>query len=289
MSRLDALAPIARRAVSPPGFVVALAAPAIAAMMAWVFLFDNDDSPLAYVAYVASAYLLAVLCIWIARNFSPESARNFVSRGTIGKRILDDERYRKKFSISGGLVIDVAWAMVSLTEGLCSSSVWLAAYYLLLAAMRGVLLSRMSRTDIDGRRRDSTISRLCGALLLLSAFALSGIVYLVTIGEEMFFYGDVLIYAVAAYAFYSLTRAILGYLRKHGRSSVLSEVYSRVNLAIALSSIFTLEAALFAEFGVTADDGFQLIASAATGAAVIAALAVMGVHSVVGTIKTTQN
>jgi len=289
MAWLDALAPIVRRAVCPPSFVVALATPAIAAMMAWVFLLGNENSPLAYAAYVASAYLLTVLCIWIARNFSPEGIRDFVSRSAIGKRILDDKGYRRRFSISGGLIVDVAWAMVSLFEGLCGSSVWLAVYYLLLAAMRGALLSRMRRPNTDGEGGDRAISRLCGALLLLSAFVLSGIVYLVTVGEEMFSYGDVLIYAVAAYAFYSLSRAVLGYLRQHGRGSVLAAVYSRVNLALALASIFTLESALLAEFGATADAGFQFITSAATGAAVVVALAAMGVRSIVCAEKSTQS
>lgn len=54
-------------------------------------------------------------------------------------------------------------------------------------------------------------------LLLLSAFVLSGIVCLVMKGEGGFAYEGYLIYAVAAFAFYSLIVSIVNYarLRKH--------------------------------------------------------------------------
>lgn len=281
--RFDALASVVRRIAFPPGFVIALAVPAICAMMAWVFLLGNESSPLAYAAYAASAYLLTVLCLWVWRRFPRNGVRSLAARSVIAERAIADEGYRRRLFVSGGLAVDAAWAAANLVGGACFASVWLVtlgAYYLVFAVMRGVLLLRMRRADGQRRCEERGMERLCGVLLLLSTFVLSGIVCLVMRGEGTFEYEGVLIYAVALFAFYSLISAIVNYVRKRKHDDVLVVLNCRINLAIALVSIFALEVAMLAEFGTAADADLQFVMPIITGAAIAAVLVGMGICSI---------
>ena len=284
MSRFDALVSIVRRLVFPPGFVIILAGPAICAMMAWVFLLGNEDSPLAYAAYIASAYLLTVFCIWVWRRFPRNRLRNLKARNAIAERAIEDKEYRTRIFVSSGLAVDIAWAAANLIGGACFASVWLVtlgAYYLVFAVMRGVLLLRMCRAESQRRCEERGMEKLCGILLLLSTFVLSGIVCLVMRGEGTFEYEGVLIYAVALFAFYSLISAIVNYVRKRKHNDVLVVLNCRVNLAIALVSIFALEVAMLAEFGTAADADLQFVMPIITGAVIAIALIAMGARSIV--------
>lgn len=169
------------------------------------------------------------------------------------------------------------------------ASVWLitlGCYYLVFAIMRGALLSRMRRRDKrENPASESGIERLCGVLLLAMTFVLSGIVCLVMRGEGTFTYGDLAIYAVATFAFYSLISAIVSYTRQRKRGDVLAILACRINLAVALVSIFTLEVAMLAEFGSDADAAFAYVMPIITGAAIAAALITMGVRSIANARK----
>ena len=216
----------------------------------------------------------------------------------VAQRVLDDIDYRRKVSVSSSLAIDALWAVANLVAGVYLASVWsitLGAYYLLLCAMRSAVLHRLSRTshtsnanDEQGlrslkdaeRRSNARIERLCGALLLLSTFVLSGIVVLVMKGKGSFVYEGVLIYAVATFAFYSLTIAIVNYVRLRRHNDALVVLNCRINLAVALVSIFALEVAMLAEFGTSDDVTLSYVMPIITGAAIAAALVIMGMRSI---------
>ena len=288
---LATAASLTRRLIFPPRIVTALSIPVIAVLMVWVFLLGGKDGPLSYAAYVISAYLLTVFCVWAVRSLSQKGLRNLASKHAIINRVLNDKAYRRKMGVSGGLLIDVAWAVANLVGGVYYASIWLitlGASYLLFAIMRGVLLRCMVQSGYRGSheggdRRVLAIERLCGALLMLSTFVLSGIVCLVMHDEGTFSYEGVLIYAVAAFAFYSLISAIVNYARLRKRGDALIIVNCRVNLAVALVSVFALEVAMLAEFGTTADAGFLYVTPIATGAAIAAVLIALGAQSLLGT------
>lgn len=99
-------------------------------------------------------------------------------------------------------------------------------------------------------------------------------------GEGTFVYGDVLIYALAAFAFYSLIAAIMNYVRLYRHDDALVVLNCRINLSIALVSIFALEVAMLAEFSTPADAEFSYVMPAITGAVIFIVLVVLGVCSI---------
>lgn len=228
---------------------------------------------------------------WTERTLI-KTVRHVASKNTITERLLVDAKYRRKLFLSAGLAIDIFWAAINLVAGIFFMSVWpfmLGAYYLLLLAMRGTLLNRLHRSNNGGCRDTAGIEKLCGALFLLSAFVLSGIVCLVMLGEGGFVYPGLLIYAVAAFTFYSLIIAIVNYARLHRHDDILVVLNCRVNLSVVLVSIFSLEVAMFAEFGTDADAGLQYVMSIITGAVIAVILVDMGIRSVINAKKTLKN
>lgn len=273
----------ARRALDPPPIVTALAAPAIGALMAWVFLLGNEGHPLSYAAYVLSAYLLMVLCFWAVRRFPREGLRALAAKNRMTEQAMDDADYRRRLFVALDVFMDVLWAAVNLIGGILSPSVWLitlGAFYFLCAVMRAVVFRHMGSSGARKTRQASAVERLCGVLLLLSVFVLSGIVCLVMKGEGGFAYEGYLIYAVAAFAFYSLIVSIVNYARLRKHEDRLVVVNCRINLSVALVSIFALEVAMLAQFSTASDVELNFFAPIATGTVVAIVIAAMGIRSI---------
>lgn len=117
------------QALTPPNFIIALALPSICILMAWVFLLGSKEHPLAYVAYVASAYLLTVFCIWMVRHFPRKALRALASKNRLTSRALEDIDYRRQVFITFGLGVDMVWAGVNLVGGVLEASIWLLVSY----------------------------------------------------------------------------------------------------------------------------------------------------------------
>ncbi len=147
-------------------------------------------------------------------------------------------------------------------------------YYLLLAVMRAVLLR-----DIHCGDDTQTVAamRLCGALIVALVFVVSGFITLTTSQQGGFSYPDIVIYAAAICAFFSLGTSVAGIVsnRRHAQQSMFA--VSGVNLASALVFVLTLEVAMMSLFGAGENPGFILLMNALTGAGVAAADVVIGV------------
>lgn len=283
MKRAASIGRILWKALNPPTPIAVLAAPIIAGLMAWVFLLGNESSPLAYAAYVLSAYLLTVLCIAIVRKRPVAQARSLVSRSERGARMMEDASYRRRASMSAGLAIDAVWATANLGIGIFEASVWpitLGVYYLLLSTMRGLVVSHMRESQSVPLKRARRISRACGIMTIASTLALSGMVTLVMRGEGGFSYDGFLIYAAAAFAFYSLASSIAQRIRARKAKDLLVLTSARINLSVALVSMFALEIAMFAAFGSDGDAELQFVLPIITGAAIALANIAMGVRSI---------
>lgn len=281
--KLSQAARFASQALKPPTIVIALALPIIVVLMVWVFLLGNKEHPFSYVAYALSAYLFTVLCVWIVRRFPREGLYAIAAKNRMVYKALEDVNYRRQLFIAAGITVDVLWSVVNFAGGIFLASIWLitlGVFYLLCAVLRGVVFWCMGKAKYEGTKT-AVIERFCGALLLLSVFALSGIVCLVIKGDGGFSYEGVLIYAVATFAFYSLIVSIVNYVRLRGHENVLVVLNCRINLAVVLVSIFALEVAMLAQFGTSTDVELNFFAPIITGAVIALIIIFMGVHSIV--------
>ena len=175
-------------------------------------------------------------------------------------------------ALYGGVGVNLLYIAVNLVSGIWHRSVWfvaLAVYYLLLSSARYVLLRYVSRTPAGlDLRAEYRRSRACGILLMLMNQALMGILILVLRQGESYYYPGHLIYAMAAYAFYALTAAIVNAVKIRRLGSPVLSAARTVGLTAAIVSMLALETAMFARFGGGDSPGFHRLMISATGGAV---------------------
>lgn len=250
------------------------------------------DGPPAYAAYDLSAYGLIIFITWISgviagsgRRFKTHPLARKMLDAPLVRRFAEDVRFRTRFSLYQGLLVNLLYIAVKLASGIYYRSWWfitLAVYYALLAAMRVLLLWRWGGVGLEVELRRC---RLCGAVLLMMNIALAGMVILMVRQNRGYDYPGMLIYAMAAYSFYAVIIAAINVVkfRRHG-SPVLSAAKA-IHLAAALVSILALETAMLSQFGGADDAGFRETMTAATGGGVCAVVLGMAVFMIVWSTK----
>lgn len=210
-------------------------------------------------------------------------------RATFAQRYRTDPRFRARVSLHTGLTINLAYIVMKLSAGLYYHSLWfvsLAAYYLLLAAMRLSLVQYANRRSLgDDLPAELRRCRLCGILLLLMHQALAAIVILMVVDNRGFHYPGPLIYAMAFYAFYAMIAATVNVLRTRRQPSPILLTTRVVGLVAAMVSLLSLETAMLARFGGDDDPMFRRVITGATGGAVCALVILMAVGLIVYATK----
>lgn len=276
-----------------PRFAVILASvPVAAALLVYVFAFGQKNSPIAYPAYVFSAYALTIVCAWIAKNAgnAKETLNAALHKNKLIHRYLTDVTFKMHVSLYISLGINLLYAGMKLFCGAYYGSVWfgtLAVYYLMLAVMRFSLLQHVNRNAF-GKNLISELKqyRLCGVILALMNIALSGVVILVVRNNEGFSYAGYLIYVMAMYAFYNIITAVLDVVKYKKYNSPVMSAAKAIKLATALVSMLSLETAMLAQFGSGQNPAaFRQIMSGATGGAVCLIVLGMAVYMVARSTK----
>lgn len=198
------------------------------------------------------------------------------------QRFMGDADLRRRGGVAGSLVADGLWALLNLALGALEQSIWMGTiglFYLLAAVMRLLLLFQMRRQPPCPRRTALRVQRLCGALMLLSVFVLSGVVTLVMKGLGGFAYEGYLVYAYACYAFYAIISSGISYgkLRRHPDPLVVTNC--RVHLCVAMMAVFALEIALLGAFSGPEDADLNFVMPILTGTAIALAFAYLGERS----------
>ena len=181
-----------------------------------------------------------------------------------------------------------AYAVFNGVLGIMGLSAWygaLAVYYVLLAAMRGGVLSfhflgrKKYAADANGEKRaDLRAFGICGTGLVLLPLCLSVVIAQTVRGINSFEHPGLTIYVAALYAFYKIVMSVINIFRARRSDELTVRAIRSINLADALVSILALQTAMFREFSPDADAGF---ANALTGFAVCALTAALGIFMIV--------
>lgn len=264
------LPPIPTLLVAVPSFLLVF----------YVLVQDAVMPTLAYLSYVLSAYAMIVtvtgaidIVKWIRKGISSHPAVKRILGVPVIERYFSETIFRAEVSLYPSLLINLFYAGIKLFSGIRYSSVWfgtLAVYYILLAVMRFFLLYYVRKR---GRRQENPVSelkicRLCGMILLILDWALSGIIILVVRKNSGFEYPGTLIYMMALYTFYAVITAILNVIKFRKYESPVISVAKVINLTAALVSMLSLETAMLTQFGAARDAAFRQRMSAATGTVV---------------------
>lgn len=203
---------------------------------------------------------------------------------------MTDAVFRTHLSLYASLGINLLYVATNLFTGIWYRSVWtitLAAYYIILAVMRFLLLRFVGRVGIGKDRvKELKRSRLCGIILMTVNLALSGVVLLVIVQNKGFEYAGILIYVMAMYAFYVTTHSVINIFKYRKYNSPVMSTAKSISLAAALVSMLSLETAMLSQFGVEkTTPHFDQIMVGATGAGVCVIVVTMSVYTIFRTSR----
>ena len=280
---------ILKKIIFPKLAVVILSVPVSAALLIYTFLRGGKYGPVAYISYVLSAYSLIIVCIRIIR-MPKKGIQSALHRNPYVHRYLTDISFKTHVSLYLSLGLNLLFAAMKAFFGFHYHSVWfgtLAAYYIMLAVMRFLLLRYVNRSGIGTEvRSEWKRYRLCGIIMLLMNIALSGMVVLVVRKNESFSYAGYLIYVVAMYAFYNVISGIRDTVKYRKYNSPVMSASKVIKLATALVSMLSLETAMLMQFNDRADaETFRQAMTGATGGAVCVIVIAMAIVMVVKSTK----
>lgn len=265
----------------PPWLVILLSLFCTAALLA-VFLRGADEHPVAYGVYVVSAYTLTVLCLLLIHTLPRRYrlAKQKIYEHPLGNRYMTDVVFKARVSLYVSLAINLAYSAMKLTTGIVYRTFWLGAlavYYLLLSLLRFVLLRYMAKEN-KGLLYEYRRYRLCGILLLILNMSLTGVVLPMVAQNRSFEYPGVMIFAVAAYTFYTVSISIVDLIRYRKYESPVLSASKAIRFAAALVSLLTLETAMLSQFG--EDDSFRRLMIMLTGAGVCLIILTVSVYMI---------
>ncbi len=176
---------------------------------------------------------------------------------TFFQRLRADYAFRTMVFALGSFTGSILFGVYNALMGIFGRSIWfcsLAAYYILLACLRGGILlyqgKRKGRlTKSQREERELRMYRNGGVLLLVLNLALSVAIVQMIFSVRSFYYPDWTVYGYAAYAFYKITMAIIHLFKAKKQEDLTVRSIRNVNLAAAAVSILALQTALLQSFG----------------------------------------
>ena len=280
LKRLFCLPPLGTMlaALGGYGFVLAVA------------MLSVENPAIRYASYLASAYALTVTVTALVRLYARrDKIRARITALTPVRKLQAitmvqeyraNVRFRAGISLYRGLFINLLYIVMKLVSGILYHSTWfvaLAIYYSLLALMRFLLARQLkARDEAEELRR----YRLCGIILLFMNQALAGIVICIVYQNLGFRYPGILIYAMAAYAFYAIISAAVNVVKTRQHKSPILSAAKAINLVAAMVSILSLETAMLAQFGGADDQMLRPVMTGITGAVVCALVIVMAIYMI---------
>lgn len=143
----------------PPGWIVLISAAAGTGLLVYTFMFGGEDTPIAYVSYVISAYALIVVCTTVVP--AVRRVKAMVLKNPYAYRYFKDVHFKMSVSLHLSLLINLLYAGVHGVSGIYYQSVWsgtLAAYYICLSVMR-FLLVRYAHRHGFGKKKTAEWQR----------------------------------------------------------------------------------------------------------------------------------
>ena len=191
------------------------------------------------------------------------------------RRVRENRRMRAILFTIPGTMSNVIFALLHVVLGVYSHSAWfgcLAAYYILLSIMRGLVVDqeRQLASITEPKRRwgrECDVYRRSSILLILMAIVLAGMVILLEHSMGGKTYPGLTIYVAAVFAFYKIIKSTINVITVRKHNSPLLSALRRIGHVDACVSILTLQTAMFASFA-NGQENFVRLMNGMTGGAV---------------------
>lgn len=274
---------------NPPAWlcVLTFVLTVVAIALALVLVISGVDGVIAYISYGFSAIMLAY-AVYIIVRFSKNVKQKIITvmkKYKITAKMLENFGYRKFVFLTLSFLGNILYAFFQATFAIISKSIWygaLAVYYIALSIVRGLVVKSTAGV-MDATDRKSNLKRVktytgCGYSLIVLNLALVSAVVQMVVQNKSFNYAGIMIYAMAAYAFFKLTVSIITAVKAKNRGDLSVQAINSISFADSLVSIFALQTAMLQVFG----NGVNArMTNAMTGGTVLLTIIALGVYMVI--------
>ena len=209
--------------------------------------------------YILAGVFLVTACIFLVQDLKNGVIEKIVStikRNPLGEKFFDDYTFRIILSTMPTFIINVAYTVYNGVLGVMHQSEWfitMAVYYSLLGIMRyhavhtGRIISRMEDQSLI-KKKELSVIKTEGILLLLLNLALSGVVLLTIVQDTAKRYSEIMVITIAAYTFYKIITSVINMIKVRKLQSPILITIRNISVADALVSVLTLQMAMLASF-----------------------------------------
>ena len=282
---------LGKKLLYPPGWEMICLAVFGAVSLAFIFVNELEESPIAYIVYVISFYAFSVICIFSAGVLPGyyRAVKQKIYDNPYGNRYMTDVEFKNHVSLYCSLTVNLLYVAINIFSAGYYRSAWfaiLAGYYTILAVMRFLLVRYIKKNRIgENRLMELKCSRLCAGILTTLNLVLVGAVLMILFQNRGFNYHGILIYVMAMYTFYVTITAIRDLIRYRKYNNPVLSTSKVIKMAAALVSMLSLETAMFSQFGAEMTLQNQRIMIALTGAGVSIVVITMAVYIIVRSTK----
>lgn len=209
--------------------------------------------------YILAGVFLVTACIFLVQDLKNGVIEKIVStikRNPLGEKFFDDYTFRIILSTMPTFIINVAYTVYNGVLGVMHQSEWfitMAVYYSLLGIMRyhavhtGRIISRMEDQSLI-KKKELSVIKTEGILLLLLNLALSGVVLLTIVQDTAKRYSEIMVITIAAYTFYKIITSVINMIKVRKLQSPILITIRNISVADALVSVLTLQMTMLASF-----------------------------------------
>lgn len=209
--------------------------------------------------YILAGVFLVTACIFLVQDLKNGVIEKIVStikRNPLGEKFFDDYTFRIILSTMPTFIINVAYTVYNGVLGVMHQSEWfitMAVYYSLLGIMRyhavhtGRKISRMEDQSLV-KKKELSVIKTEGILLLLLNLALSGVVLLTIVQDTAKRYSEIMVITIAAYTFYKIITSVINMIKVRKLQSPILITIRNISVADALVSVLTLQMTMLASF-----------------------------------------
>ena len=209
--------------------------------------------------YILAGVFLVTACIFLVQDLKNGVIEKIVStikRNPLGEKFFDDYTFRIILSTMPTFIINVAYTVYNGVLGVMHQSEWfitMAVYYSLLGIMRyhavhtGRIISRMEDQSLI-KKKELSVIKTEGILLLLLNLALSGVVLLTIVQDTAKRYSEIMVITIAAYTSYKIITSVINMIKVRKLQSPILITIRNISVADALVSVLTLQMTMLASF-----------------------------------------
>lgn len=216
--------------------------------------------------------------------------KEFLNENEYVNRYWQDDVFKSNVGLVCSVFINLLYILINAVSAAVYQMAWFgifAVYYMIIATMRLILVRSIAKYPIGTNiYKELRTARICSYILLTVNLTLSGTIHMMLLFGMTFQYQGYLIYAIAAYTFYSVTMAVINLIKYRKYKSPVISITKIIKLTSSLFSMLFLETAMFAQFGKRMNSESERMLVMATGAIICIIVVSMSLYMIIQTKKT---